>query len=130
MLRMSPAHRVLQNVSRWSRTMRNTLTPDMQVIRCCHGSIYRCLIVHQVTINVMLENESTWIKPIIKDLASHHMPSNTPTVLIFLLHEPSMSKHLYIEIKDLETRMMDMEFWSLEEEKAMVVNPLRTSIKM
>jgi hypothetical protein len=78
----------------------------------------------------MLENESTLIEPIIKDLTSHHMPPNTPTVLVFLLCEPGMSKHLYIKIKDLETGMMDMKFRSSEEEKAMVVNPFRSSIKM
>ena len=102
----------------------------MQVIRCCHGSIYRSFIIDQVTINVMLENESAWIEPVIKDLASHHMPSNAPTVLILLLCEPGMSKHLDIKVKDLETGMMDMKFRSPEKEKAMVVNPLRPSIEM
>ena len=68
--------------------------------------------------------------PVVKDLASHHMSTHSPTILILLLYQPSMAKHLNIEIKDLKTRMMDMELRTLEEEKCVVINPVLTSVQM
>lgn len=46
--------------------------------------------------------------PVIKDLASHDMPTNTPAILISLLPEPMVAQQLRIKIMRLERRMMDM----------------------
>jgi hypothetical protein len=58
------------------------------------------------------------------------MSSNTPAIVILLLSQPRMTKHLNVKIEDLKTRMVDMELGPFEKEKTMMVNPFIPSIQM
>lgn len=68
------------------------------------------------------------ILPIIKDLTPQHMSPHPPAILILLLDQPIMPQHLRIEVKHLERRMMDMCFWSFENEEAVVIYELETAV--
>ncbi len=70
------------------------------------------------------------ILPIIKDLAPQYMSPHPPRILIPLLNQPIMAQHLRIEVKHLKRRMMDMSFWSFEEEKAVMIHELETAVQM
>ena len=107
--------------------------PDMKVSRSSHCSINRSLLIDKIAINIMLENKTTRIEPIsistepspnyngnipiIEYLTSHHVSPNAPAILIVLLRQPRMTKHLNIEVKYLEARMMDMGFRPLKKEE-------------
>ena len=41
-----------------------------------------------------------------------------------------MPQHLGIEVKNLERRMMDMCFWSFEEEEAVMIYEFETAVQM
>jgi len=46
--------------------------------------------------------------PVVKDLASKHMSTNSPAVCPVLAPQPVMTKSLGIKIIDLKTTMMDV----------------------
>ena len=77
----------------------------------------------------MLEDEPRGIEPIIEDLTSHNMPPNTPAILPPLVPQPVMTQHLRVKVMRLETRMMNVTFGAFEEEKAVVVHELFSTIK-
>ena len=58
------------------------------------------------------------------------MSPHPPAILIPLLNQPIMPQHLRIEVKNLKRRMMDMCFWSCEEEKGVVIHELETAVQM
>lgn len=86
-------------------------------------------VIHQVTVDIMLEDESRGVKPIIEDLTSHNVPPDTPAVLPALVPQPVMTQHLRVKVVCLETRMMNMTFGTFEEEKAVVVDKLLSAVK-
>lgn len=86
-------------------------------------------IIHQIAIHIMFENKPARIKPIIKDLAPHDMPSDPPTILPPLMPQPVMPQHLRVKIMRLETRVMDMRFRALEEEEAVMVDELFPAVE-
>lgn len=89
----------------------------------------RVRIVHQIPIDIMLQNEPACIKPVIKDLTPHNMSANTPTILPTLMPEPVMPKHLGVKIVRLKARMVHMALRALEEEKAVVVHELLSAVE-
>ncbi len=89
----------------------------MQIIWRCHRPVDGCLIIDQVAIDIMLEDEATWIKPIVEDLTAHNMSANSPAIFILLFHQPCMAQHLDVEVKDLKAGVMDVELRPFEEEK-------------
>ena len=58
------------------------------------------------------------------------MSPHPPAILVPLLGQPIMPHHLGIEVKDLIGGMMDMCFWSSEEEKAVMIDDLETAVQM
>jgi hypothetical protein len=103
--------------------------PNMNAILTRRTLLCRISIVDQIAINIMLQDKPRRIEPIIEDLTSHDMPSNTPAILPPLVSQPVVPEHLRIEIMRLETRMMDMTLWPLEEEKAVVVDQLLPAVE-
>lgn len=56
------------------------------------------------------------------------MPPDPPTILISLLDQPIVPKHLRVEIKHLEGRMVHVRFGALEEEETVVVDELVAAV--
>lgn len=118
----------------------------MKIVRRSKASIRNVAGVHQVAIHIMLHDEARGVKPsnvsnpayiriqwtkhapIIKDLASHDVPSNTPTVLVAFLAKPVVAQNLGVEIDRLKRGVVDVRLGALEEEEAVVIHRLRASI--
>lgn len=96
----------------------------MNPVFTCRALLRRIARIHQIPIHVMLENKPTGIEPIIKDLTTHDMPPDPPTVLPTFMPQPIMPQNLRVEIVRLEARVVDMTFGALEEEEAVVVDEL------
>lgn len=77
----------------------------------------------------MLQYEPARIKPVVKDLAAHYVAPHSPAVLIAPVPKPVVTKDLGVKVMRLEGRVVDVALWALEEEEAVVVNPLIASIK-
>ena len=78
----------------------------------------------------MFDHEPMHIIPIIENLTSQDMSSNTPRQLVSLLLKPLMSKKLRIEIVDFKGAMMDMYGRLLLNEKRMMINKVFPAIEM
>jgi hypothetical protein len=105
----------------------------MQVIRGCRIMMSWLGHIQEVTVDVVLQDESGGVEPmakyifisgfgsdtppsslpIIEYLAPHDMPSNSPAVLIALVSQPVMSKHLSVKIMRLKRGVMHMHLRSL-----------------
>jgi hypothetical protein len=68
--------------------------------------------------------------PVIEDLTSHDMPSNSPAVLVLLLQQPIVPQKLNVKVVHFEARVVDMKLWPLKEEETVVVNHLISAIKV
>ena len=59
------------------------------------------------------------------------MPADPPAVLIPLMTQPIVTKNLSIKVMSFKRTMVDMSFWSLKEEKTVMINgnvpPVQTS---
>ena len=64
---------------------------------------YCTVLIDQITICIMLNHETAWIEPIIEDLASKDMPSDTPTGVVAFRSQEVVPKVLNIEIMYLES---------------------------
>lgn len=62
--------------------------------------------------------------PVIEDLASHDMSSDSPAILVTFLAQPVMPKGLCVKVIGLVGRMVDVRLGTFEEEEAMVVHKL------
>lgn len=100
----------------------------MQTIRRCLGALCRIGTIQKIPVDVMLHYESAGIKPIIKDLAPHDVPTYTPAVLIALMSQPVVTKDLGVDVVRFKGRMVDVAFWALEEEEGVMVDPLVTAV--
>jgi hypothetical protein len=67
--------------------------------------------------------------PVIKYLTSHYVSPYSPAVLPSFMSQIVMAQDLGVKIVSLEGRMMNMEFWALKKEEAMVVDELFTAIE-
>lgn len=95
----------------------------MQVVRTSQRPLRRIIDVQQISINVMLHHEPAGIKPVVKDLTTHNMPSHTPTVLIALVPQPIMTQHLGIVVVRLKAAVVHVRCaWALKEEETVVIN--------
>ncbi len=130
-------------------------TPNIKPIRTRNIRPSRSIAIDQIAIDVMLQDEFRCIQPatalarfiitapypttkgtynkhipIIKYLTSQTMSSHSPTILIILLQQSITTQHLSIEIKDLERGVVDVEFRTLEEEEAMMVNEFGAPVEV
>lgn len=101
----------------------------MQTIRRCPGALRRICIVQQITIDIMLQDEPTRIKPIIEDLTPHDVSTYTPAVLVALVPQPVVTEDLGVKVVCLKGRVMNMALWTLEEEEGVVVDLLATAVE-
>ena len=85
--------------------------------------------VEEITIHIVFENESGWVKPVIENLTAHHVSSNTPAVLVALMAKPVVAEHLGIEIVCLEGGVMDVHLGTFKEEEAMVIHQLVSAVE-
>lgn len=85
------------------------LTPDMQIVGRRRIVMRRLRIVQQIAVNVVFHDEARGIEPsppesalaqmtaratsspIVKDLATHDVPSDAPAVLVPLVAQPVVS---------------------------------------
>ena len=77
----------------------------------------------------MFENETRRIKPVVKDLTAHNMPSHTPAVCVALVAKPVMTKNLRVKVVCLKRRVMNMHLGALEKEEAVVINEIVASVQ-
>lgn len=101
----------------------------MNAILTCRTLLRRISVVHQITINIMLQDEPGGIEPVIKDLTTHDVSPNAPAILPTFMPQPVMTQHLRVKIVRFEARVMDMTLGAFEEEKAMVVDKLLPTVK-
>lgn len=56
------------------------------------------------------------------------MSPDAPAILVALVTQPVVAKHLRVEVVRLEAGVVYMALWTLKEEEAMVVYKLRAAI--
>ena len=56
------------------------------------------------------------------------MSPHPPAILIPLLNQPIVPKHLRVEIEDLERRVVYVHFGPLEEEEAVVIDEIQAAV--
>jgi hypothetical protein len=67
--------------------------------------------------------------PIVEDLAAHDVPADAPAVLIALVAKPIMAQNLGIEVVRLKGRVVDVRPGTLEEEEAVMVYKVVSSVE-
>lgn len=85
---------------------------------------HRRILIDQIAIREVLQDEVARIKPVIEDLATQNVPTNSPAQIVSLGRQKVVTQLLYVEVMNLECRMCDMRVqvrlrW-LEEERMMV----------
>lgn len=60
--------------------------------------------------------------PVIEDLTTHDVSPYAPAVLPSFLPQPVVSQNLNIKIMDLETAVVNMPLWPLEDKKDVVIH--------
>ena len=90
-----------------------------------------CGLIHieEVTVDIVLENKAGWVEPVIEDLATHYVSTNTPAVLVALMTKPIVTEHLSVEIVGFEGRVVDVHLGSLKEEEAVMVNKVVSAVE-
>ena len=78
----------------------------------------------------MFNHETVDIIPVIKDLTTKDMSSNTPAELVSFLLEVLMTQELSVEIVNFEGAVVDVDGWLLLTEERMVVDEVVTAIEM
>lgn len=95
----------------------------MQIVRTSQRPLGRIIDIQEISINIMLHHKSTRIKPVVKDLTTHNMPSHAPAVLIALVPQPIMTQHLSVVVVRLEAAVVHVRCArALKEEEAVMIN--------
>lgn len=102
----------------------------MQVIRRRLILVRRLVHRKQITINIVLQNETRRVKPVVKDLAAHDVPPDAPAILPPLMAQPVVAEDLGVEVVRLKGRVVHVRgAGPLEEEEAVVVDELVASVQ-
>lgn len=95
----------------------------MQVVRTSQCPLRWVIDIQQISINIMLHHEFARIKPVVKDLATHNMPSHAPAILIALVPQPVMTQHLGIVVVGLKAAVVHVGCARpLKEEETVVID--------
>ena len=105
------------------------LTPHGQIIMACHTNVSRYFVIHQVAINIVLQDEFRRVKPVVEDLTPHDMSSHTPAYLILFMAQPVMAEYLSVKVVCFEGSVVYVASGPFEEEESVVVDKgIRASI--
>ena len=77
--------------------------PDRDRVRRSGNSFLLMMAIDQVPISIVLDHEAVVVEPIVKNLTTQDVPSNSPCQCISTLLQPQMASHLAVEIVDFET---------------------------
>ena len=69
---------------------------------------WHVIAIDQVAIRIVFHNETVSIIPVIENLATQEVPSNTPNQLPAALLKPGMTLEFAIKVIDLETGVVGL----------------------
>lgn len=95
----------------------------------CHTNVSRYFVVHQVAINIVLQDEFRRVKPVIEDLTPHDMSSHTPAYLIAFMAQPVVAEYLSVKVMCFKGSVVHVAFGPFEEEESVMVDEgIRSSV--
>ena len=89
---------------------------------CERRNMWWCLVVEQIAVGPMFHHVSPWIQPIVVDLASENVASNTPLVRVATAREVRVATHEVVKVGDFERRMVERRLSRTDEEQRVMIH--------
>lgn len=103
------------------KPLRHLRPPNRQTLIPRRSPRNRRILIDQIPIGIMLHHIPRSIPPIIKDLTTQYMSSDSPYALIPLTGKPFVPQVLGVEIMHFETTVVNVRGWVRGHEECVVV---------